>query len=720
MSQPALIRREFAISAAATAIMAFLWGVGWLQNVERPVGDLLLRIPHPAGSPHASLAAVLIDDDAVATVGSLPWPRSRIAELVRGVREHGAKAVVIDIVLSEETDEANDMALQRALEDGPSALAAVLRPTGGWLLPLDRFGGSRSAAHAHAEVAVDGVVRTVSSTKQAAGVSLPALSVAAARLAGWSDPLVPGALLRPDFRQPPNAIPQLSAVEILQHQPLIESLQGRVVLLGLSASGAGDQFVVPVGTRRRPAPGVLVHAAVASSLLRGGLLRTPGLWSTLILVLLLAWSMQRARTRFGRLDPLQLVLVAVLVVGGSIATLWAGRVLLPVATLLVATGLSAVLGEVVESRRVQRETGTILRSLVHHQASPTSDTMPVDVHGRLELARALQDELVRDRDLRRALLEGLHEGVVLWDEAGRPLLTNAALAGLWGAEPGLDDLSTAVGRTPDLWASAPRAELEFHGRPIEVEVWQIANGHLGVFRDLGTRRELERQRREMQRLVSHELKTPLSSIAGFGSMLETYSLSEAELRRVAGMIRGEAERLGEMVRSFLDLERLGSSQWEGERSLVELGELVSKRRELLSSSASSRRQKIALDVRPPTSVSGVPELLERLTDNLVSNALKYSPEGSTVEVSVFPSGGKVTLRVHDQGPGIPDDALPHLFERFYRVPGSQAPGSGLGLAFVKEIADRHGAEVGVRSSADRGTAFTVSFPAYDGGPEDNG
>jgi len=719
MFQPRPVRRELVAAVTATAITALLWAVGWLQSVDRPVGDLLLRIPHPAGSPDAPLTAVLIDDDAVAALGPVPWPRSRIAELVRRIRSHGARGVVIDVVLSETTDEPNDGELERALARVPCALAAVLRPDGGWLLPLDRFGGARAAAHAHAEVAVDGVVRTVSTTKQAAGVSLPALSVATARLAGWTEPLEPGALMRPDFRLPPNAIPQIGALEILHGRTLSARIEDRVVVLGLSASGAGDQFVVPVGNRRRPAPGVLVHAAVASSLMRGGLLRTPRVWSTLALALLLAWVVQRARSRSGRLDLLQLVLVSVLVVGGSIATLWAGRVLLPVTTLLVAAGLSAVLGEVAESRRVQRETGWILRSLILHQPS-SSDAMPIDVHGRLELARALQDELARDRDLRRALLEGLHEGVVLWDGAGRPLLVNDALVRLWGTEPELDDLSAAVGRTTDGWTASPRAEVERNGRLLEIEVWRLEGGRLGVVHDLSARRELERQRREMQRLVSHELKTPLASIAGFGSMLETYELSADELRRVAGMIRGEAERLGDMVRSFLELERLGAGQWEATSSLVELSEIVARRCELLSSSASGRRQTITVDVHPPTSVAGVPALLERLIDNLVGNALKYSPVGSAVEVIVFSTDGQVTLEVRDRGPGIPEHALPHLFERFYRVPGSKASGSGLGLAFVKEIAEWHDAVVEVHSSADEGTRFTVSFPAYERGTEGDG
>jgi signal transduction histidine kinase len=283
--------------------------------------------------------------------------------------------------------------------------------------------------------------------------------------------------------------------------------------------------------------------------------------------------------------------------------------------------------------------------------------------------------------------------------------------------PELAEILRAAGRGPEMWADTPQAEIEREGEPREIEVWPVEGGRLGLIRDLSARRELERRRRETQRLVSHELKTPLASIAGFGSMLERYPMSEEELKRVAGLIRGEAERLGEMVRVFLDLERLGAGQLEAERQKLDLSELVRRRCEFLAPPAVGRGQEIVLEAPEPVEVHGAPELLERVVDNLVGNALKYAPEGSVVEVTVAENGSAAIFAVRDHGPGIPAEALPRLFERFYRVPGSPAGGSGLGLALVREVAQWHGGSVEVSSAPGEGARFTVRLP-FEIQPED--
>ena len=321
--------------------------------------------------------------------------------------------------------------------------------------------------------------------------------------------------------------------------------------------------------------------------------------------------------------------------------------------------------------------------------------------------RRLQEELARDRDLRRRLLEGLEEGVVLWDGEGRPLLGNAATTRLWGGTPDLHQVAAAAGVQPA--ALDQTVDLERDGRFLRVEVRPVQGGRLGLIRDVSATRELERRRRETQRLVSHELKTPLASIAGFGSMLQRYTLSEEELHRVAGLIQGEADRLGDMVRTYLDLERLGAGQLETERTLVDLVQVAQVRCEVLVPLAAERGQQIRFEGSDPALVEGSTELLERVVDNLLGNALKYSPDGSTVEVSVLDRPAP-TLEVRDRGPGIPADALPHLFERFYRVPGTPARGSGLGLAVVKEVVDWHGGSLTVTSEEGRGSAFVVRFP----------
>jgi signal transduction histidine kinase len=248
----------------------------------------------------------------------------------------------------------------------------------------------------------------------------------------------------------------------------------------------------------------------------------------------------------------------------------------------------------------------------------------------------------------------------------------------------------------------------------------------------------------MQRLVSHELKTPLSSIASFGGMLERYQLSDEELARIAGLIRGESERLLEMVTTFLDLERIGSGRWTGERAPVDLAALARERAELLAGAAAARELTLELDGLARdgdagdrrAQVPGDPALLARVIDNLAGNAIKYTPAGGTIRLGVravpnemkAEGNAEVELTVADDGPGIPADALPRLFDRFYRVPSTTADtgsgadrpaaGSGLGLALVREICEWHGGCVGVESEAGRGSVFTVRLPALSPAPDE--
>jgi signal transduction histidine kinase len=277
--------------------------------------------------------------------------------------------------------------------------------------------------------------------------------------------------------------------------------------------------------------------------------------------------------------------------------------------------------------------------------------------------------------------------------------------------PNLNELGTSASDAADHSELPSPIETERGGRNLSIQLRSLAIGTLGLVRDVTAARELERRRRETQRMVSHELKTPLASISGFGAMLERYELDREEQLRVAGMIRGEADRLGRMVTTFLDLERLGSGRFEAERQPVDLAALTSRRCELLEATASERSQSLHVEARSAATVVGAVELLERLVDNLVGNALKYSPPGTPVNVTVEEQPGSVVFEVRDRGPGIPPNALPHLFERFFRVPGGEQSGTGLGLALVREVADWHDAEVRVDSVVGLGSTFTVTFPA---------
>lgn len=705
--------REIVLSALAMLLVSLAWAFGALVPLERPVADILIRLPSPKSPGEGSFAAVLIDDRAIDRFGPLPWAREQLAELIRSIRRLGARGVVIDILLSDSGFEPADFRLAQTIEDGPTILAATLSTEGTWILPADEFGGIRHAAHANAETEGDGVIRTFSYSKQSDNISLEAMSIAAARLAGWEGSSSPGLAFRPDFLQRPTEIPHLSAADVLDGDTRNTLLDKRVVFVGVSAAGSTDQFITPVSRWHRPTSGVLVHAAAASSVLRGGLLQPLRAWHSWVAAFLAALSVQSLRTRAGRLRGRHLGLVALTIMGASLVALWALHIILPVVGLLLVAMVSAFFREVVESRDVQAETDKILRSLVTEWRS--EHRAPRGPQGRLRLARLLQERVITDRNVRRTLLDGLGEGVILWNEEGRPLISNQAFGRLWGEIPTLSEMlhASETGRVePPAEPSRPVC-LEHQKRSLEVHFEKLGDGHLAVVRDRSAEKELDRRRREMQRLVSHELKTPLASLAGFGSLLERYTLTDQELRKTAGLIRSEAERLGEMVRTFLDLERLGAGHWDEERVLVNLPALVNERCKVLSAVSREKRIKLSVKADGSASIPWVPQLLVQVIDNLIGNAIKFAPEDSRICVEAGSGPNGIIFSVTDSGPGIPTEALPHLFERFYRVPGTGTQGSGLGLALVREVVEHHQASVSVESTVEKGSTFTVRFP----GPE---
>jgi signal transduction histidine kinase/CHASE2 domain-containing sensor protein len=692
-------------SVAAVALTGVIWILGWLPPMERTTGDLLVRASTSGDASEVPVVAILIDDKAVERYGPLPWSRDRIAKIVVSVAASGASGIALDLILAEATDSEADQALAEALVRVPVAIAAAFDRDGAWLLPCEALGGASDAAHAYGEVGPDGVVRTISATKQGHGLSLPALSLAAARFLKPELAIEPGAELRPEFQPAPQHIPYLSAASVLDGSYDPKEIAGRVVFVGISATGASDQFVVPTGPRHAPVPGVLAHASATLSIAQDRLLRIPNPWWSLASALLLAIGIQLIRDRRGAFDLAAFATVSVGLVLLAMAAVRFSLLLIPVTSLLTVAVVSALLRETAESRSAWRESGHLLKAVLEHVGAKPS-TVPRTAAGRLDALRRLQDRVLEEDATRRTLLADMDEGVVLWDVNGEIVLANPAAERLWGGAPELSELTQSSDATEPL-------VLTRGPRHLAVGLTDLGSGHLAILRDISAERTLEKRRQEMQRLVSHELKTPLASIAGFGENLERYELSADEQRRVASLIRGEAQRLQEMVTVFLDLEQLGGGHWDGAIEAVDLGRLVATRLEVLDAAAGARQITIKPSIGDGCRVQAVPALLDRVVDNLVGNAVKYTLSGDTIEVDVSRSSNQVHLVVRDHGPGIPEDGLARVFDRFYRVPGTEVVGAGLGLALVREVVDWHGGCITIESEIGVGSAFTVSLPAIE-------
>lgn len=216
--------------------------------------------------------------------------------------------------------------------------------------------------------------------------------------------------------------------------------------------------------------------------------------------------------------------------------------------------------------------------------------------------------------------------------------------------------------------------------------------------------------------ISHEFRTPLTSILGFSELLETETLSPGELRDFASTINQSAIRLSRMVGDVLDLDALEAGHHAIHLSQCDLGQIVTRALATMRPVLAEHQVSTACDPDLPL-IRGDAELLMRVLTNLVANAVKYSPSGSTITISLRARPGAVELSVADQGIGIPPADRERIFSRYARVDRPELigiEGTGLGLPIVRQVAELHGGTIGVRANQPTGSVFHLTLPV--GGP----
>jgi signal transduction histidine kinase len=225
----------------------------------------------------------------------------------------------------------------------------------------------------------------------------------------------------------------------------------------------------------------------------------------------------------------------------------------------------------------------------------------------------------------------------------------------------------------------------------------------------------QKSQREFVANVSHELKTPLTSVQGFAqAMLDgTASTPEAQ-KQAAQVIYNESGRMHRMVLDLLDLARLDAGTLDLQRAPVDLTALLNSIAEKFAPQARAGRLDIRVETAALPAFTGDGDRLAQVFTNLVDNAMKFTPAGGSITLRASQVGSGVQVEVTDTGAGISPEALTHIFDRFYQAdpsrPGGRKHGSGLGLAIVKEIVGAHGGKISVRSEPGKGSTFTVSLP----------
>jgi two-component system phosphate regulon sensor histidine kinase PhoR len=350
--------------------------------------------------------------------------------------------------------------------------------------------------------------------------------------------------------------------------------------------------------------------------------------------------------------------------------------------------------------------------------------------GRGEDQARLADALERFRAAGRAL----PDGVVILDRELRMEWCNPTAERHFGidARRDLGQPVTHFVRHPDFVAYMEKGE---YGEPVTLRlprsdsVLQLRLIEFGEARKLLSSRDvtseerLEAMRRDFVANVSHELKTPVTVLAGFVETLgdPAIEMSGPQRKRYLGLMADQARRMQRLIEDLLTLSALEASAMPEEERPIAVGPLVEKLAEEARALSGGRHKLVVRVEERDCRLMGSEKELHSAFSNLVSNAVRYTPEGGTVSLSWALEGGRGVFGVQDTGIGLEPRHIPRLTERFYRVDqgrSRETGGTGLGLAIVKHVLTRHQARLEVQSELGKGSAFRAVFPAQRVAPQD--
>ena len=340
--------------------------------------------------------------------------------------------------------------------------------------------------------------------------------------------------------------------------------------------------------------------------------------------------------------------------------------------------------------------------------------------------RANAQELRQRQKEFNTVTRSLEEGLVLVNSSGTILSINPAAARLLSVTPNCLGADFSVANRDS--AIAALMEQALSGKKAEETVSLAGGLYLAVAKpvrtdggltgvvlllfDVTQKHRAEQLRREFTANVSHELKTPLHAISGYAELMQSGLVPQQDMADFSRKIYAQAQRMIRLVEDTLRLSRLDEGAADLQWSELDL--YAAAQTALQELSATAELHRITLRLRGSSvTLRAIPQLISAIVFNLADNAVKYSPDGSTVDLLVEDMAQAVVLTVSDQGVGIPEEDRERIFERFYRVDKShsrEVGGTGLGLSIVKHAALILGAKIDLQSSLGKGTTVTVQFP----------
>ncbi|WP_455911771.1 CHASE2 domain-containing protein [Pseudomonas putida] len=705
--------------------------------LNNPLYDSLRRLTPLPVDPRILL--VTIDDQSLKKLGQWPWPRSVHADLIDRLSTARPAGILFDVIFSEPGDAADD----QRLADAVCRAGNVLLPTASsdaadeQLLPLLKC--AKGMGQINVEADNDGVVRSLYMREGPPGNTLAQLAWLAYTLSGQTSPM-PGLAKEPDgqhwhrehaVRVPYTAqghFPSVSYVSVLQGEVPPDVLRGRLILVGATAYGMGDRFVTPLSSTVGSTAGVEIQANILNGLLlRRSIVDLPGWLAALMAASLVALllGLLLYRPRYALWMTLACMVTALL---GSWALLRLGHWWSPAACLIGLLlsyliwnwrRLSVILAYFGwELARLDNEP----KVLPERRRAPASKG---DVlQGRIF---ALEQAVSRTRDTRRFMADGLEclpVATLITDPHGSILLANRVAREVFGndlvatnlleqlADLGYPPLHNGV--RPALSALQLIEFRDIHQRSLRMELapllpaeGDVALGWLLSLTDLSKEREAQQHRETMLRFLSHDLRAPHSAIL---ALLDVHNGDSP----IFAQIEQQVKRALSLTESFVQLAKAEADGYHFQPTLFAM--LVMDAFDQVAVIAQLKGIHLVhdLDEADEGMVSADQSLLTRALFNVLENAIKYSPSGTTVTLSHGSAQGWLECRISDQGPGIAPGDLPELFSQYRRFDSAQgSEGLGLGLTMVKAVIERHGGRILCESELGKGSTFSLKLPLLD-------
>lgn len=369
-------------------------------------------------------------------------------------------------------------------------------------------------------------------------------------------------------------------------------------------------------------------------------------------------------------------------------------------------------------------TGSVERSL--QRAQHLGDWLRREV--KRTTASLERRATVSESELKRYefIFANIQDGVIILDEDGHIQLINKALElafDLSGKDFRGKQLSEIIDH-PDVDALLKRAHaipLRYHeinfddGRIYNAQYTPISGfGSVITMQDISYLKQLDRMKNEFVHTVSHDLRSPLTSILGYTELVERVGTLNEQQNEFLNRIRSSVESITSLVNDLLDLSRLEAG-FDTRRELVHLENVLKFALDTMEGQIQLNSLTLRTDIgKDLPELRGNPIRLRQMLDNLIGNAVKYAPQGSAIQVSLQAEDTQLIFSIADEGPGIPQAEQTRIFEKFYRASNvpDQVGGSGLGLAIVKSIVDSHQGRIWVESTPGKGSIFVVVLPAY--------